>query len=195
MLVDVASSVVFQDTSAELIKRLGHSILLVLTEGSAWLLLTETVDSLVVAEELRHVLSTPVCHCPLKLSWVPLWLSWLLVLWGSFLLNRVAIFVKLNLLGLNNWLRFKFFPFLFSELSGFSLRLQADESSDLTDVTLDLEQLVHVSKLELIVFALELSVVAETFKEDELLVGALLGNSSLNEFYDELHIVVYSRVL
>jgi len=62
-------------------------------------------------------------------------------------------------------------------------------------VLLNLEKFVHVSEGELVVLVCELSVVAETLKQDELLGGALLGNGGLNQFNDELHVVVHCTKL
>jgi hypothetical protein len=119
------------------------------------------VNSFVVAEKLGQILRTSIRYGPLEFGWVPGWGFGFVTLW---LRNSLSLFFSVlvnNSLFLFNyfWLC-EFFPLFVGECGGLGLILEANYSSDLSNVFLNLEHFVHVSKRKLVIFILELSVVA-----------------------------------
>jgi hypothetical protein len=105
-----------------------------------------TVDSFVVAEELRQVLGTSVRNSPLELSWVPRWNLWLISFrFRNYFYLFFSLLIYNSRLFLNDFWFSKFFPLVIGESSWLSLILKADNSCNFTNVLFNLEHFVHVS--------------------------------------------------
>lgn len=148
-----------------------------------------------VAEELSQVPGASVRLSPLELFGVP---GRLLLLFGVLLLRRRflaigslslrCLLLDLFLFGLRHHRGFNV------ELSLFFLVAERDTTSDLADVALNAEELIHEAQLHALVLVRELFRVHEALKQDETLACAVLSNFLLNELHHQILIVQGGRV-
>ncbi len=125
----------------EQIKRLCHSFSLHKTEFFERCLFSMAIHSLIITEDLRQVFRIFVSHCPLKVSRIKLRsLRFVSLSWNGL---RFLIY-NLSFLLFNNWL-IKNFPFFLNINCLFNAKLQADYTSNLTNVFLNCEKFVHRS--------------------------------------------------
>ena len=149
----------------EQIKRFCDGFSLNKTEFFERCLFSVTVDTLIVTEDLRQVLSMFVCYCPLKVSRVKLRSLWFISLSWNWLsiLNFVAILIEnLCFLLYNNWFR-ENFPFFLNINCLFNAKLQAYYTSNLTNVFFNCEKFVHRSQNQSVLLILKFFSIKNTF--------------------------------
>jgi hypothetical protein len=141
-----------------------------------------------VTEQDRQVLRAAVSNRPPVVLGVPFRnLGLLLFLRHSFLLT--FLFIASFYLD-DDFLRLlddDFLVAVVSQVEGGNLLfvLEADDSDDFTDATLNGEELVHEAQLQALLLGLEFVGVAEALKKDETLTSSVLGNLLLNELHHQ----------
>ena len=104
--------------------------------------------------------------------------------WSSTILwNLISILIKNWFLCFFFILCFKFFFFNFVKVNSFVFvsKLESDCSSNITNMFLDREQLIHISELKLVVLISKLASIAEPFQQHKFLVSSFLHNGMSNE--------------
>lgn len=164
------------DLLAELIERSRNGLVLAGTELlGGFNFMNSLGSSLHSQEDLWQVLGLTVGDSPLILLRLEGW-----SLFSSiFSLSGILTFSWLCLL---NWCSFwKFFPLEISLVNSFSLicKLKPNDSLDASEIFLNIDKLIHKSKLHLVFFVGQLWVVTHALKEDISLVSSLGGNGLL----------------
>jgi len=160
-----------------------------------------SVDTLGTDKELWKILGLSVGDSPgTALGWIKHGLLVLLIfLIGSRLLLFFFLIITLRFLDWFNWLLWlgEYFVLDLMLLNVVLVQVEgeADHGDDLTNGVLNAEHLVHVTELKSLVLVQQLAVVAETFKEDVLLISSLLTNGLLNKFHNEGQVIVDGGVL
>ena len=139
-------------------------------------------SSLHAQEDLWQVLGLTVGDSPLILLWLEGW-----SLFSSFFsLSGIFTFSWLCLL---NWCSFwELFPLKIGLVNSFSLicELKPNDSLDASEILLNIDELIHKSKLHLVLFIGQLWVVAHALKEDISLVSSLGCNGLLKKVHHNL---------
>lgn len=194
LLVDGSVGTLLSNALAELIQALGDGLDVGSVELVTVPLFEVAVDTLVVSEQLGQVLGAAVGNGPLVVRRLESRNLLLLIVFSRRLL-LLLIFISLSLgLGLFDDGLGELFPLVLEELSGLKVELQADDTTDLTDVLLNHEELVHKTELKLVLEVIELVRVADTLKKDVVLVGALLSDGLTDQVHHEVKVEVHSGV-